>query len=1062
MQASYSQSSFMSGEWSKAMQGRADHSEYRKAMATCLNGVVIESEAWTRRPGVLTGGTTRLGQAALLRKFDFEESAFYQMEFSNGFIRFWLGLQRVTNNDSQAIVGISAATPAVVTTAQPHGWTTGRVVFFTGLSSVAPLLQNRAFLITVLSPTTFSITDELTNAQINGAVANWTGGGTVNAIAEIPTSYIGGSWATVRVIQAETQAILLNGSHPQILTATVQPGATNFAQFAMAPSNWIDGPYLDPFPGSQAQPSGLQGNISLTFGFQTWSATYSYSLGDYVTASGTNYKSLQNGNLNNTPSTSPTWWTVVTGGDPIGPNGFVQSDVGRHIRLYSEPPLWSSGTAYVTQNVVSYNTGFGVNLYFIAIASSTNVIPGTDVTKWNLVAGAAYAVWTWGRILAVSGVGVISGATGTAFGDLTQGGGVAAAFDGNTAQSSGTGAVFGQFSVGIVGYVGKNYGVTPQQIAQATVYPLTDLAFGWGQNRYGNNYAGTVTLNLRASNTLPMSSSNGNLLGTTGAFANVITPQTINSSDPVTMYQYVWIEIVFSPSLGGTFNTACGVSEIVFFQPNVSNGTVVTMQVAGPPLLYGNPVRTWRLGVYSDTTGWPTCGTYHEGRLWLAGSIPNRFDATVANDLNTFSPTEPDGTVTDANGLSYVLNASDVNVIFWMAARQEGIVCGTQAGEWLIQATSQNAPLTPTSIQAHRYTKIKCANIEPAEAEHTLCFVQKHRKRLMEYFADIFSGKFSAPNVMFKSMHISQPGIAEIRYQHDQVPVVWMRMSDGSFAGVSYKRDSLMSRDGPSLAAAHRHQLGSGRTVVSLSVGPDGTGGELEALSFVTFDQTYYYVEVMAQVFAENDALSSAQFLDGSIIASSYVDNGPSCTFNGLWLLNGQTVEVFAGGLDCGAFPVVNGSVTVPYGDGIGAGTAQGLFTESFVNGFAGAMPTLIGYTYLSQGQLLSPDNPQEAGTRQGPAFGTVKRSHRIKSRFVNAVTGAVSFGTDLTKTLKAAFFKIKNGPAYTQQQLFSGVYKETLTDLGDPLESRIAWTASGPFPCTICRLGASVDSEDE
>ena len=27
--------------------------------------------------------------------------------------------------------------------------------------------------------------------------------------------------------------------------------------------------------------------------------------------------------------------------------------------------------------------------------------------------------------------------------------------------------------------------------------------------------------------------------------------------------------------------------------------------------------KTWRLGLFSNTTGYPTCGTYHEGRLWL-------------------------------------------------------------------------------------------------------------------------------------------------------------------------------------------------------------------------------------------------------------------------------------------------------------------------------------------------------------------------------------------------------------------------------------------------------------
>jgi hypothetical protein len=57
----------------------------------------------------------------------------------------------------------------------------------------------------------------------------------------------------------------------------------------------------------------------------TWSSATTYAQGDEVTYSGILYISLQSSNLNNTPSTSPTYWQqVASSGTPGGPAGSVQ------------------------------------------------------------------------------------------------------------------------------------------------------------------------------------------------------------------------------------------------------------------------------------------------------------------------------------------------------------------------------------------------------------------------------------------------------------------------------------------------------------------------------------------------------------------------------------------------------------------------------------------------------------------------------------------------------------------------------------------------------------------
>ncbi len=1061
-QASYVQSSFQSGEWSQTMQGRVDRPDYRQALSVCFNALITETEAWTRRPGTTVAGLTRGGAAAKLVRFAFREYSPYTMEFTDSFIRFWSGTQRVTTNDDQTVSSISTASPAALTTALAHGWSTNDYVVFRTLDTPDGYLLGRTFAITKTGAATFTLVDGVTGVALNGALLQTFTGGTIARVLEVATGYINSTWATLRSVQAEKQAILLNGTQPQVLTLSTEPGAAAFAGFSLAASNFKDGPYLDPYPSSLATPSAKVGNITLTFSFTAYDATVSYSIGDYVSSGGANYKSIANANLNHAPPNA-TYWTAVSGGDPISSTGFASADIGRHIRMFSEPALWAVGTTYAAKDVVAYNSTGIANTYWIAIAASTGVIPGTDATKWAVAAGSAYAIWSWGRITAVSGAGIISGvlAGSTNIGDMTFSGGLAGAFDGTTAKIAAAGAVSDFFSTAMLTtYVGKNYTAAgAQAIAQVTVYPSTDHGFcsdGSGSIKH-------VVLNLRAKATAPASSNDGTLLGTTGSFVNSTSPQTIVSNDTSTTWNYVWVEEIATFPAATTVITC--IAQVVFFSPNVANGSVVTLQIAGPPLLYTTAIRIWRAGTYSDAAGWPKCGAYHEGRLWLAGALSNRFDASNSNDIFNFAPTAPDGTVTAANAINYTLNAAEVNPIFWLAPRQEGIIAGTQGGEWLIQASAANAPLTPFSIQAHQYTSLKCANIEPAQCEHTMVFVQKHKRRLMEYFADVYSGKFAAPNLLYKAAHIATRtnGIAEIRYQQDLVPVVWMRMADNSLAGITYKRDSLISKDGPTIAAAHRHTLGSSRTIESMAVGPDGAGGELEALSLITFDGNARFVEVMGQPLAEDDSLSAANYLDSAIAPTVYAANATATSLivYGLWGLNGSPVRVVAGGLDCGTLTPSNGTLTIPFGDGISDGTGGGLFTGEFVQSFDGAMPILAGFSYTSQGQVLRAHTPQESGARQGPAFGKVRRSHRVAALLVNAITNTLSFGTNFRK-MKPALFKTENGPKYTALQPFTDIYKDTLADADKSLNSQLAWQISGPCPATVAAVGPFLDTEDE
>lgn len=1170
--SSYVQTSFLGGEISQSAQGRLDLPAYKVSLNVCINALPVESGAWMRRPGTRHVAPTRGGAAGKLIPFTFAQNFPYVMEFTDGYLRFTTGPALAMTNDAQAVVSISTANPAKVKTTTAHTWATGNSVSFNSLGVHNPLLQNRQFLITVTSSTEFTIADAVTGASIDGATLGAFVSGNVTRILEIATSYASGSWLTMRSVQAEERTLLLNGTRPQVLEVDGEPSTTQFATFTYNASNFIDGPYLDPIAGSYVTSSALNGVVTLTFSFQAYDAAVAYNIGDFVTSVGINYQSLTALNVNNTPATSPANWAVVNGGAAVNDGlGFVSSDIGRLIRLLSEPQLWTTTGTYSTGTVVAYADGNGGFSYWTATgAVGANIQPGTS-TLWAI--NATGAIWTWGQIVSVSGVGLIPPAT--AIGTMTLNGGLASAFDGNTTKAYASSAAFqsdittypswspvswllgslcqyggigyrallnivpyssadtwnssvnygvgnsvqyfnfiytclvanGPASTGAIAptnrsywsdpsyaidgsvpsavpviwqslgampqplqraYVGQHY-ASPTAVQYATLYPSTDVGLG---NSPNGGLSMTVT--LRAKATAPTSSSDGTSLGSvqTGLTTAAIT---ITSNDQVTAWSYVWFEVTMTvlqplPDNGAhVFTAKISAGQAQFYSPNVANGSVITLQIRGPALLYAQTIRTWRAGVYSDTTGWPTCGTYHEGRLWLGGVVTNRFDAGVSNGFIgsnlDFTPTAPSGAVASNNAISYVCTGEDSNQILWMTPDQQGILFGTKSGEWLISAPSAG-PLGPTNIKAVRVTKIGCADIEPKRAEHTLLIVQKFGRKIVEYFADVFSGKFSAPNLSDRAKHLTVGGISEIAYQQELAPTVWCRRTDGALVGATYKRDTLTTSQGPNIIGWHRHALGSGRTVESLCVGPS-VNGNLDTPSMITTDPAtgIRHIEVMTDLLDEGFALTDCWFLDDAVVPSStVVQSEPtggvygSLLVNGLSIHEGKTVTAYIAGLDCGDYVVSGGSITVPFGDGVSAGSGAGLFTAALVNSYA-VLPAVVGFTYISDGQLVRPVTQADTGAQAGPGFAKLGRLHRVSMQVYGVVNGSLSFGTDFVN-MDPVRFRYANDVPYTVLDQWSGIWRQEPQSKLD-YDGMISWRISRPNPAFVIAVGGFMAKAD-
>ena len=122
-------------------------------------------------------------------------------------------------------------------------------------------------------------------------------------------------------------------------------------------------------------------------------------------------------------------------------------------------------------------------------------------------------------------------------------------------------------------------------------------------------------------------------------------------------------------------------------------------------------------------------------------------------------------------------------------------------------------------------------------------------------------------------------------------------------------------------------------------------------------------------------------------------------------------------------------------------------------------IPAIVGYDYSSttQGQLLRPGTPQDAGAANGPPQGKKRRTNQFAALFQN--TQAVSIGTNFSN-MRPISFTTPGGTPYTVFQMFSGVWWDQLED-DYSFDSMLAWQSNGPYPLTVVSISGFLETQD-
>ena len=463
-----------------------------------------------------------------------------------------------------------------------------------------------------------------------------------------------------------------------------------------------------------------------------------------------------------------------------------------------------------------------------------------------------------------------------------------------------------------------------------------------------------------------------------------------------------------------------------------SSTTVVTATIQGANASAGTATTSWRLGVYSDTTGYPTVITFFQDRVFLAGasSYPDRYDLTKTGGYSDtdflFAPSNADGTITDDSAISGTLQSGQVNTIQWASSDDRGLIIGTAGREWILRPSSNNEVLTPSNAKADPFSAVGSSYVQPIQAESGTLFVQRARRKIHDIIYSFNLDQLKPRDLTVLCEHITRSGIVELQFQQEPINVVWMRRNDGTLIGFTYYPDE-------NVFAAHRHSIGgTNAKVKSISViqSPDTSREDLWMIVERTVNSvTRKYVEYMTRYYEDDIAKSDAFHVDSGLTYSG----AATATVTGLDHLEGETVKILRDGNSHPDLTVSDGSVTLA-NDRTGTKIQVGL-----------------GNTWALETQRI------EAGAADGTAQGKTKRITRFVIRLLNTL--GLKYGPSSSELDEYDF---DQGAEYDENlALFSGDTESIKWPDGYTQDGTMYFTNDGVFPAGIIAIMPQLKTQD-
>ncbi len=542
-----------------------------------------------------------------------------------------------------------------------------------------------------------------------------------------------------------------------------------------------------------------------------------------------------------------------------------------------------------------------------------------------------------------------------------------------------------------------------------TTWAITEIAFKDGPYLAQND----------GSTTLTPSATSGSFTLTASAVTGINKDQGFLATD-------INRKIRFQASDGHWHNfEIAAVTDTTHVTANYIGGidTTATPAVDLTALPNTNAREEWRLGAWSETTGFPARVAFYEERLTFARTDhqPQTLWFSVSGDFENQQPG-----ANDDDAITLTILAGQVNEIQWIA-EAKALQIGTTGATRTVNAPNSEKPLTPDNLKQIRHTTFGTEPIQPVQVGPVTIYVGSYGRSLREFVYSFEADTFIAPDISILSEHLLRNGVVQMAYAQDPDAIIWLASGNGELVGLTYERDQKV-------VGFHRHRLAGGSPdafglVTSIATIP-GTAGCDETWAIVKRTiqgQEKQYIERLESGF-EGLEKEQAFFVDSGLSYSGVPVNEVS----GLDHLEGETVSILADGAVDPPQQISNGRVTL-----------QGDRTAGDIH---------VGLAYQSQATTL----PLSSAGRDGVLLG---RRKRIQSVIVDLLeTLGVKVGTS-PDNLEDVTVRKSSDVMGESPPLLTGTVRVGLDDTWTS-ESQIIVSAEDPLPATVLSFIPAYETE--
>ena len=448
-----------------------------------------------------------------------------------------------------------------------------------------------------------------------------------------------------------------------------------------------------------------------------------------------------------------------------------------------------------------------------------------------------------------------------------------------------------------------------------------------------------------------------------------------------------------------------------------TSSTVTTVTINFPAAAT-TATKRWHEGAWSNRQGYPRSITFHEGRLFFAGTLrsPQTIWASIIDDYYNFRI----GIDADL-GLSFTVASDASNSIQWLVS-QEALIIGTTGSEWALGSRSSDTGLTAESGTVKRNTTYGSAHIQARAVNDTTIFIQRTARKMREFTYSFEKDGYSAQDLTLLAEHITSGQILQIAVQNNPETVVYAVTGDGYLIGLTYERGQNVSG---------WFKYATQGTIESLAIVPvEGDEDEIWIAVKRTIDgATVRYIERMQTGHANSlkeDSFNTLSFSDSSLI----VELAPAGTaVTGLDHLEGEEVAILADGSAQPRQTVTAGAITLAYA----------------------ATNVVIGIPYDN---ALEPTYFETADAES---------MSKVASKRVTRATVELwkSLGLEISADRGTTFTQVEfRNPDYYMDQsppLFTGVIEEQL-EAGTVRQASVILRQTQPLPCNIMSLHVRYD----